>query len=210
MQSTTLSLDGVESITFQLHNLEITVSARVVEPVSGEPARASTAARPSSAAHLHLAAPPRVEDVQDPYNITVDLEEQAIAAHAVHLLQELPLGFLRHLTSRLRGTHPLWTPPVRIARAFRAGVIARRRLDGEYLNHSSPTVPYRNCYYIVLRGRGNTPGFWTTDYGTYIQRVENPLSRGELHPDTISQALPTHPECCAFLCGARKGWPQEQ
>lgn len=210
MQTSTLSLDGVESITFQLHNLEITVSARVIESEPGGSPQVSVGARPSSAPHLQETSPPLVEDEVDPYNISVDLEERTIAAHSVHLLHELPLGFLRHLTSRLRGTHPVWTPPLRVARAFRAGVIARRRLDGEHLNDSSPGVPYRNCYYIVLRGIGNTSGFWTTDYRTYIRQVEDPIARGQLHPDTISQALPTHAEACAYLAGARKGWPREQ
>ena len=210
MQTSVLSVDGVESITFQLHNLEITVSARVLEPGPDRaPATLEVAsslrAAPSQAPGLAL-----VEAVLDPYNISVDLEEQAIAAHAIHLLRELPLQFLGHLVRRLRGTHPLWTPPIRVARAFRAGVIARRRLDGEILSHSSQAIPYRNTYYVVLRGRGNSPGFWTTNYATYIQQVENPIARGELHPDTISQGLPTHAECCAYLCGARKEWPRER
>ena len=210
MQSPAGSADGVESITFQLHNLEITVTARVLDPEASRSSGATVTARSTASPNIRAELPTVVEGVLDPYNISVDLEEQAIAAYQVHQLRELPLGFLGHLTSRLRGTHPQWTPPIRVARAFRAGVIARRRLDGEYLNHSSPGIPYRNSYYIVLRGRGNTSGFWTTNYGTYIQSVEDPNSRGALHPDTISHALPTHAECCAYLCGARKGWPREQ
>ncbi len=209
MQTSTVFTDGVESITFQLHNLEITVPARVLDRPSGA-SSVVVGASPLTRTSSRSRGVGLVEDVLDPYNITVDLEEQAIAAHAVHQLRELPLPFLGHLVLRLRGTHSLWTPPTRIARAFRAGVIARRRLDGEVLSHSSPGLPYRNCYYIVLRGRGNSPGFWTSNYATYIQNVENPVSRGELHPDTVSQALPTHAECCAYLCGARKAWPREQ
>lgn len=119
------------------------------------------------------------------------LEDRAIRAATIGDLVQLPLPFLDHLLPRLRGHHPEWSPAARIARAFRAGVAARRRLDGIFCEASS--LSFRNCYYVCLRAARGEPGFWTSDYAAYLSRRRGP---------TACAQIP------AFLVGARKGWPQ--
>ena len=206
MQSSGSASDEIESITVRLANLELTITARVVGPA--EPAEPSIVEIEPRAADVQVARDP--EEFLDPFNITVELEEQSLEATTPGALAQLPLPFLATSVNRLRGTDSVWNPRCRIARAFRAGVIARRRLDGQVLDHSSPGIPYRNTYYVVLRGRDHSPGFWTGNFGIYIAGVADQNGRNSLHPDTISHGFPTHAESAAYLCGARRGWPRER
>lgn len=193
-------LDSVEEVTVLLGGLEITISARRL-PVGA----AASAGIGVSAGGTPV---PRdiPEDFSDPYNITPEIEDLCIQATTPARLSQLTLPFLTALVGRLRAGHAEWSPSARIHRAFRAGVLARRRLDGNFQEEDSLAVPFRNCYYICLREAGHQSGFWTTDYGIYIERVGGPS--GRLHPDSISQALPSQVEAQAFLVGARRPWPR--
>ncbi len=208
MQASGSGANEVESVTFQLANLEITVTARVVGPPAAATSEVSVVEVVHPEPDVQSARDP--EGFVDPFNISVELEEQCLDAVCARLLGELPLPFLAPSVARLRGTHSTWNPRCRIARAFRAGVIARRRLDGQVLDHSSPSIPYRNTYYVVLRGIGNSAGWWTGNFGVYIAGVAEQNGRNSLHPDTISHGFPTHAESAAYLCGARRSWPQER
>ena len=208
MHSPGSTVDEIETITVRIANLELTITAREVgdEAAAGSGTRVVEVAAPAT----NVQAVRDPSEFLDPFGITVELEEQSLDATTSVLLSQLPLPFLATSVGRLRGTHPIWTPRCRVARAFRAGVIARRRLDGQVLDHSSVAIPYRNTYYIVLRGRGNSEGFWTCNYGIYIAGVADQNGRNSLHPDTISHGFPTHAESAAYLCGARRSWPREQ
>lgn len=197
----------IEQVTVQLAGLEITLTARRVSgsvTSAVHPASGST----SSGYSVVPAAPerPSGEDFFDPHNISSALEERALQASEPAALADLDLPFLDSLVGNLRGTDSAWTARARLGRAFRAGVAARRRLDGEFCDISSPGIPFRNSYYIVLRGPGNGPGFWTQNYVTYIGRVGD-SNRG-LHPDSISHAFASQAEAEAFLVGSRQRWPQ--
>lgn len=194
--------DGVESVTLRLANLEISISVRQIE---GTPSLSTDFEVVSTAAE---AAPADlVDSVVDPYGITLDLEHRAIRAHSASELAGLRLTFLSHLAAKLRGQHRDWTPWARIGRAFRAGIIARRRLDGVFLEEASTNIPFRNTYYVVLRGRGNSHGFWTTSYEIYLTGVREIGGSHSFHPDTISHAFASHAEAEAYLAGARRPWP---
>ena len=208
MQSAGSGEHEVESVTLRLANLEITVTARVVNSPAATTPEVSVVGVVSPESDVQAARDP--EGFVDPFNISVELEEQSLAATSARLLGELPVPFLAPSVARLRGTDTVWNPRCRIARAFRAGVIARRRLDGQVLDHSSQNIPYRNTYYIVLRGIGNSAGFWTCNFGVYIAGVAEQNGRNSLHPDTISHGFPTHAESAAYLCGARRSWPRER
>ena len=208
MQRASGDLDELESVTFRLANLEITVSARPMDPTAAASSEVRVFEPEARGSGSQSASDP--EEFLDPFNISVELEERCLSAVSARLLGELPLPFLATSVSRLRGTDTVWNPRCRIARAFRAGVIARRRLDGQVLDHSSVVIPYRNSYYVVLRGRGNTPGFWTCNFGVYIAGVGDQNGRNSLHPDTISHGFPSHAESAAYLCGARRSWPPER
>ena len=197
--------DSVEEVTVLLSGLEITISARRL------PVGASASAGTGISAGGTPVPRDTPEDFSDPYNITSEVEDHCIQATTPAQLSQLTLPFLTALVGRLRvgrlrAGHAEWSPLARIHRAFRAGVLARRRLDGNFQEEDSLSVPFRNCYYICLREDGHQSGFWTTDYGIYIERVGGPS--GRLHPDSISQALPSQVEAQAFLVGARRPWPR--
>lgn len=208
MQGAGSDSDLVDTVTFRLANLEITVTAREVSPAAAASSEVRLVGPEARELGAQVVRDP--EEFLDPFNISVELEERCLSAISARLLGELPLPFLAPSVSRLRGTDTVWNPRCRIARAFRAGVIARRRLDGQILDHSSEVIPYRNAYYVVLRGRGNTPGFWTCNFGVYIAGVGDQNGRNSLHHDTISHGFPTHAESSAYLCGARRSWPPER
>ena len=105
--------DIIDTVTFQLANLEITVTARSIPGSSGY----SVGAAAGETARIE---------------ISQGLQERAISATTARALGELPLQFLDHLLPRLRATSTgsEWGPQARIGRAFRAGVIAGRHLRG--------------------------------------------------------------------------------
>ena len=185
--------DLVEEVTVRLAGLELTISAR---RLSGT----ATEIRAETSLDTHL------EEFVDPYNISVDLENQIIRATTAEQLSRVSLPFLTHLIGRLRARDPVWTPLVRVHQAFRAGVLARRRLDRQFAEEDSLGVPFRNTHYICLRSAHNHEGFWTTSYQLYIDRVGT--QDGGLHPTSISQAVPCEVEAQAFLVGARRPSPR--
>lgn len=197
----------IEQVTVLLAGLEITLTARRVG-ASGAGAVQLTSSSTSSGYSVAPGASlrPSTEDYFDPHNISQALEERALQASEPSALSNLDLPFLDSLVRNLRGTDNAWTARARLGRAFRAGIAARRRLDGEFCDIASPGIPFRNSYYIVLRGPGNSPGFWTQNYVTYIGRVGD-SNRG-LHPDSISHGFASQAEAEAFLVGSRRRWPQ--
>ena len=122
-------------------------------------------------------------------------------------LEQLDLSPIAYLEARLRTTSAGWSPRARLARALRAGVLARHWLDNrplEAANIGGPTLPSR--FYIVLKaGPGLEPG-WTADYTTYLAQV---CRRPHVFwPGTISQAFASRAEADAYLLGAQEPWPR--
>ena len=198
------SEDSVESLTVRIANLELTISVRQLSP------------RASSTATFELVTEPQpVLDTPGPslapeeplvvFDFSPALESQAIAARGPRALEALPLGFLHYLVVKLRSGAPGWSPKARIARAFRAGVLAGKRLSGDTPEESSPSIPLRNIYYICLRSAGGAPGFWTCDYGGYIRAVGS--AEGGFDSRSVSHSFPTRAESEAFLVGAKRPWP---
>lgn len=194
----------IESVTVQLANLDITITAR--------PRQAARGVSGSSTSSPVVSVPAVTGTSQvpiDPGNFSRALEEQALAATGPAQCAALPLPFLEVYRNQLRAQHPIWTSAARVGRAFRAGVIANRRLAGEYLEHVSPDTPNRNTVYIVLRGHIGTRGengFWTSDYRVYSREVHG--AEG-FHSRSISHAFATRAEVSCYLAGARRGWPVE-
>ena len=202
----------LESVTLRIANLEIAVSVRVVEPgvysqqslgLQISPQRRAT---PSVAASVAASSP--VGRPTGLFEFDEALEELAIQAETPQLCAALPLGFLAHLVGRLRGQPSSgWSPQARIGRAFRAGVIAARRLRGELRPERSPSLPnLRNSFYICLRGGLVDTPFWTSSYSTYVARTRE---RASTTDESVSHAFPSQAESSAFLVGARSEWPQE-
>ena len=204
----------LESVTLRIANLEIAVSVRVVEPgvysqqslgLQISPQRRAT---PSVAASVAASSP--VGRPTGLFEFDEALEELAIQAETPQLCAALPLGFLAHLVGRLRGQPSSgWSPQARIGRAFRAGVIAARRLRGELRPERSPSLPnLRNSFYICLRGGLVDTPFWTSSYSTYVARTRERAST-RFADESVSHAFPSQAESSAFLVGARSEWPQE-
>ena len=207
--------DPVESITLRLGNLELTLTARpiagasrassvgsfeLVEHTGGAEvvARSSTYYAPGGAGSEHQ--PDEGER----------LRTLALQAEGPTALSQLPLNHLSYLLGKLRGSDKLWTPAARIGRAFKAGSVARIRLEGGVSGISSEGIPFRNSYYVVLQGPDKSPGFWTNSYTTYINRVGVSVGGVHgLHPDSISHAWATHAESEAYLAGAGLPWPRK-
>lgn len=112
---------------------------------------------------------------------------------------------------RLRGTDRIWTARARLARAFRAGLLAQRWLQGEPRGEISAAIPFGNLYYIVLRGKDSGPAFWTRNYSVYHQAVFQHIRGQEaFSPESVSHAFPSQAECTAYLSGSGASWPVER
>lgn len=191
----------VESVTLNLAGLQLTITARRLDQTTAVSAEASASAAAATT------TPPVSEILADPYNISTALEEEIIPLREPEALRIVNLPFLTYLENRLRSTTGPWVPRARLARAFRAGVIARRQLDGVFQAGTSPNIPYKNSVYIVLREPGNlVTGFWTTSFAVYTRRTRG-YHRQDFHPDCVSHAFASQSEVEAYLIGARRLWP---
>lgn len=203
--------DPVESVTVQLAELEITVSVRrrasespsAISALSGasESGHSGNTGVHSTTAAWSSAALPRAYPIA--------LEAEALACTTARAFADLRLD---HLPSdhRLRATGSEWTPAARLGRAFKAGVIARSHLDDRSVFEESPAIPFRNQYYIVLRGSSDNTACWTTNFAVYSSRVF--VNQGGVRAfasQSVSHAFASRAECIAYLSGARVEWPPE-
>jgi hypothetical protein len=203
--------DSVETLTVLLGALELTITVRNRNPLdrSRVPSLSLGASSSATSAAAGVAVAPAWEPEGGPAAFPRSLIERALAAETAPQFAPLNLAHLGPVASRLTAGHAVWSPAARLGRAFKAGVVARLRLDGEYRGEASPSVPFRNSYYVVLRGRENGPGFWTTSYQAYISRVSDPSTSSGLASTSISHAFASFAECAAFVSGAQVAWPQE-
>ena len=198
--SSPISESEIESVTVQLGNLDITITVRpsnrsTVQPSIGSGYPSSAAVRESSPEHLEW------------FSIPGHLDAAARAASSPSELAALALPQLNNQRAQLRGASAEWVPAARVGRAFRAGVFARGRLEGEIFSSGSESlsIPFKNGIYIVLRSAAGGGSFWTSSYNTYIQGVRS--SSGGFHSSSISHAFATRAEADCFLAGARRQWP---
>lgn len=192
----------VEEITVLIAGLELTLTAR---PAGASSANRGTVISIASPAAGTGAGGDRTFVLGfDPVNQS--LIDRATAATGSIALAQLPLGFLDYLLPKFRSLHSEWTAQARVGRAFKAGVIARLRLDGQLSGESSEGVPFRSTWYIALRAPGFPQGFWTQDYTRYIALVAD--TRRGFYPEGVSHGFPTQAECEAYLVGAGQPWPK--
>ncbi len=200
--------EGVETVTITLAGLELTISARPAPSTTrGEPARIVV-----ESASASESTPERSTDLvvyHDPFSLPEELKDQAVRAATIADLAAIPLPFLAYLTPQLRTANQEWTARARLARAFRAGVIGRKRIEGQYLDEVSLGLPLRNQIYICLRGRFGGSPFWTKSYGIYLDRVRSDIPGQTFESESISHAFPSRAEVQAYLVGAQFQWPQE-
>lgn len=146
-------------------------------------------------------------DFHDPHNITAGLETLALAASTPSELRALPLDFLVTYVDRLRGSgNASLTSQERIGRAFRAGVAARRRLDGESCDTSSQGIGLRNTIYVILRSPTLPRGGWTNSYNIFISNCGGSGS-SDFSTSTVCHSFAARAEADVYLLGARRRWP---
>ena len=196
------------SVTVRLGDLELTITARRV-PAAG-PSSDDGGFELVSASAAEVTEGPESTPPPEAFagEVTFALQERALAAVTIHQLENFGAPFLSFFSDRLRPIHPTWTPRARIARAFRAGVAAQRRLSGVFCESASLALPLRNSIYICLRGGDNPEPFWTTSYTLYIGRVRG--ARSDFHRDSVSHAFPSKAEGEAYLVGACQPWPSHR
>lgn len=202
--------DPVEEVTVQLGNLELTIKVRQLPSGSGASSSSGFELVPSVSRTSSVVLP--IAETEPAASAAAasppTLEQQVLDACSARELAALPLDFLSPLTKKLSAADRAWVPAARIARAYRAGLVARKHLDGEYCDKCSPSVPLRNTIYVVLRTPGFLTGFWTADFGIYQRLViNNPQTKNGFQPTSVSHAFPSRTEAEAFLQGARCPWP---
>ena len=171
------SEDPVETVRVVLAGLELTITARRVQGAGSGSA---------SSASFEIVASGAVQE-----------ESSAIFARL--------LPFLDPLVAKLSASSGEWTPAARIGKAYRAGVLSGLRLSGRTSELDSLSVPFRNLYYVVLRGIPGVEPCWTSHYHIYLRKVGRPGEK--FHDQSVSQALPSHAEASAYLAGAGRSWP---
>lgn len=195
------------SVTVRLGDLELTITARRVQPAGSSSSDGGFELVSATAVEAPEASVSTPSPEAFAGEVTLAVQERVLAATAVAQLESLVLPFLSFFSARLRPVHSIWTPRARIARAFRAGVSAQRRLSGIYCDSSALGLPLRNTIYICLRGGDNPEPFWTTSYSVYVGRVRG--DRADFHQDSVSQAFPSRAEVEAYLVGACQPWPAQ-
>ena len=200
--------DPIESLIVHLGQLELTITVRHRDRNTRDPLPSlslGSSSQPSTRSYSGASWEP----VSTAPGFAPGLTHQALQAETAAELAALDLSHLGSARSHLTAQDSVWVPAARLGRAFKAGVVARARLDSEYRTESSPAIPFKNSYYVVLRSRENGPGFWTNSYSSYISRVGNPRTGRDFESTTISHAFPSFAECAAYVSGAQVSWPPE-
>ncbi len=188
----------VRELTLRFESFSLSIRVSVTpNPVD------TTLVSPDTSVILNPADP----EFHDPHHISRGLENLALAATTPTELGELPLDFLVIYRDRLRGGGNIgWSPQERVGRAFKAGVAARRRLDGEECAASSLPVGARNTVYVILRSPTLPSGGWTSSYNTFIVNCGGSGS-SDFSTRTVCHSFAARAEADVFLIGARRQWP---
>eukprot|EP00438_Fugacium_kawagutii_P029139 Skav202633 [mRNA] locus=scaffold1259:37280:43123:+ [translate_table: standard] len=193
--------DIIEEVTILIAGLELTITARGSPWVlaDGQPGRPTISASVGTGSASTGPTEGRYLLGYDP--VDQRLIDRASQASGSVALGQLPLGFLDHLLPRLRSSNTVWTANARVGRAFRAGIGARLRLEGEHIELASEAVPFRSVYYLVLRCPSHPGGFWTGDYIKYVELVTDSLR--VFLASSVSHGFASLPECEAYLMHTR-------
>lgn len=136
------------------------------------------------------------------------------AASTPELLARLDLSPLDSVTGVNRLTQvDNWTPRLRLARAFRAGFLARKAiLAGSTIVPPSPELRVRHSLvcHVVLSCPKYPQGFWSSSCRPFLQLIGDPTGRGQepSPPTSIHHSFHSKTEAAAYLLGAQRQWPQ--
>ena len=195
-----LGASDIETVTVQLAGLLLTISVSPL-PSGDSPPESQTWYSTSRVARA-VAGPAPTTD------LTPELRALVLETTSPLALAALPVPLLDLKAPLLRSQHSVWTGRARLGRAFRAGIIAKIRLDGDSCELSSPSIPQRNAFYICLRCSRYPRGFWSASYQSYIELIGTRGSTG-LESGSISHAFPSKVEAEVYAAGANQPWPVE-
>ncbi|CAE7699934.1 unnamed protein product [Symbiodinium sp. CCMP2592] len=133
-------------------------------------------------------------------------DDEVLAAITAEALGRLHLPELDPLARRLTGAGGEWSGAARVARAYRAGVGAKRFLAGDGSKIWSPqTSGLRNVYYVVLRAPNHPDGFWTRSFSIYSEAVQARYGpKGSFDKESASHAFATQAEAMAGTAAVRR------
>ena len=158
-----LGASDIETVTVQLAGLLLTISVSPLQ--SGDSPPESQTGYSSSRVARAVAGPAPTTD------LTPELRALVLETSSPLALAALPVPLLDMKAPLLRSQHSVWSGWARLGRAFRAGIIAKIRLDGDLCELSSPSIPQRNAFYICLRCSRYPRGFWSSSYQSYIELI---------------------------------------
>ena len=146
---------------------------------------------------------------------TAEWVEQLRQAVTPEALLALDLSPLRSLSAsgQLGSAPPNWTGTSRLARAFRAGVLAQQRLEtGDF--HLPPSTEYYGPtrFHIVLFCPEKPAGFWSSHSRPFFNLIGDPTEKGlgPNPPHSVFASFSSNQEISAFLLGAQRAeWPEE-
>lgn len=176
--------DEVESVTIRLASLELTISVRRLDSVPSSSLGFEVVSTvPESVTSSVLPTAP--EEPVLIFDFEAGIEDRVIATQTARTLEQLPLPFLAYLVVKLRSGVEGWSPKARIARAFRAGVIAGRRLNGivpreQPLNSSGipTTFAFAGPQVVLDSGLATTQGIIKQWWGQTADFVIGAFRRG--------------------------------
>lgn len=206
-----------EEIEFLFGQLQITVrntagthTARDTVPLAGPRAPAVAAgSQDDPTSSSPASASTRWEVIEPDFVWSRAWEQELLRASTPAQLSRVDISPVQHLLSQLRSKDREWTPHARLARALRAGVSAGHKLSEGGAVESSPSTPFPNTIFVVLRG---APGFdpcVTSEASCYFQVVQDRTTHPvrPFHPHSVSHSFATRTEAEAYVIGARVPWP---
>lgn len=141
-------------------------------------------------------------------DIPSDLRLALLQSQHLTDLQRFDFPELKFLTDNLERENWLGCPRARLARAVRAGLSAREKLEGRLTaTVASPSLPSggRSLWYVCLRSPRFPTGFLTQNYRCYISEVQD--QHRKFHPTGVSHSFPSLEEVLAYLAGSQAPWP---
>ena len=124
-------------------------------------------------------------------DIPSDLRLALLQSRHLTDLQRFDFPELKFLTDNLERENWLGCPRARLARAVRAGLSAREKLEGRLTaTVASPSLPSggRSLWYVCLRSPRFPTGFLTQNYRCYISEVQD--QHRKFHPTGVSHSFP--------------------
>lgn len=206
-------LTELDSVIEQLQSLRLQIAGSGDDSASLGSFELVDHPEPAPAGSVNPPTPQTICRVQ---RAPLDWELALLEARTVSDFEALDLRPLGSLVSgKLRVAGPgNWTPLLRVARAFRSGILARRQLAGVISLEDRvgldrlQTLYLRDTIFVILRCTDYPEGLWTTNTRLYLNSIQDFRGRGESSDrQAVYQSFASQCEAAAYLRGAERSWP---